>query len=112
LERRFEDVQSREIRVGQFVKVYNDENFPCDLLLINSSLPKGICYIETKGLDGETNLKQKISRPELVKLAESDQDLFKNLTRAQITCDMPNANLYKFQGVLALGQDNLPLSND
>lgn len=29
------------------------------MILINSNLPKGIAYVETKGLDGETNLKMK-----------------------------------------------------
>ena len=29
------------------------------MVVISSSLPKGICFVETKGLDGETNLKQK-----------------------------------------------------
>ena len=50
-------VRSREIQVGCLVKVYNNHNFPCDLILIKSSLPKGIAYVETKNLDGETNLK-------------------------------------------------------
>jgi len=43
------------------VKVFQDEFFPCDIVLLNSSLPKGIAYVETKGLDGETNLKAKQS---------------------------------------------------
>jgi hypothetical protein len=29
------------------------------MVLLNSSLAKGICYVETKNLDGETNLKHK-----------------------------------------------------
>jgi len=29
------------------------------MILLGSSLPKGIAYVETKGLDGETNLKMK-----------------------------------------------------
>jgi hypothetical protein len=40
--------------------------------MINSSLPKGICYVETKGLDGETNLKMKVSRAEVLNLAQDD----------------------------------------
>jgi len=41
------------------MKIKEDENFPCDMILLQSSLPKGVCYIETKNLDGETNLKSK-----------------------------------------------------
>ena len=49
----------QELHVGMIVKIKRDEYFPADLIIINSSGPKGICYIETKDLDGETNLKHK-----------------------------------------------------
>jgi magnesium-transporting ATPase (P-type) len=39
--------------------VNNDEHLPCDILVVKSSDSKGICYVETKNLDGETNLKIK-----------------------------------------------------
>lgn len=83
------------------------------MILLNTSLPKGIAYVETKGLDGETNLKQKISRSEVIPLVSSDANLFANLTGATITCDMPNADLYKFSGQLKLNDGALiPLGND
>lgn len=52
-------MRSQEIKVGSIVKVRENEFFPCDMLILNSSIPKGICYVETKNLDGETNLKHK-----------------------------------------------------
>lgn len=52
-------MQSLQLQVGCIVKVYEDQAFPADLILLKSSLPKSICYVETKNLDGETNLKQK-----------------------------------------------------
>ena len=56
---RFKKAAWSSIRVGKIIKVYEDQPFPCDMVLLNSSAPKGICYVETKNLDGETNLKHK-----------------------------------------------------
>ena len=53
------DTKSEDVQVGCFVKVKENQFFPCDMMLIASSLPKGIAYVETKNLDGETNLKHK-----------------------------------------------------
>ena len=36
-----------------------NERFPADLILIKSSDPTGVAYVETVNLDGETNLKHK-----------------------------------------------------
>lgn len=68
----FEEKLWSEIHVGQIVKVKQDEYFPADLILLNSSAPKGICYIETKNLDGETNLKHKTSIKQLIEIAKDD----------------------------------------
>ena len=42
------------------VKVLNDEEFPCDLVLLSSSNEEGQCHITTANLDGETNLKVRL----------------------------------------------------
>jgi magnesium-transporting ATPase (P-type) len=39
------------------VKIKKDEPIPADLIAFNSSADEGIVFIETKSLDGETNLK-------------------------------------------------------
>ena len=51
---------------GDILKVQDEEYIPADLVPLRSSDPKGECYIETKNLDGETNLKLKNSAKEVI----------------------------------------------
>ena len=43
------------------------------MMIIASSIPKGIAYVETKNLDGETNLKHKQVDKKVLKMAENEQ---------------------------------------
>lgn len=56
----------KNMKVGMVVKVEENQFFPADMILLYSSGPKGICYIETKNLDGETNLKHKVANKEVM----------------------------------------------
>jgi phospholipid-translocating ATPase len=55
----------RNVKIGQVIKVYEDQFFPADLLVIRSEGEDGLCYVETKNLDGETNLKHKFAPKEM-----------------------------------------------
>ena len=54
-------VKSGELILGEIIQVKKDGIFPADLLLMDSNLHDGICYIETGSLDGEKTLKIKYS---------------------------------------------------
>ena len=54
-------IKSGDLRMGEIVRVKQDGVFPSDLMLIDSNLPDGICFIETGTLDGEKTLKIKAS---------------------------------------------------
>jgi P-type E1-E2 ATPase len=55
----------KELHVGEIVKLKSDEFVPADMLLLHTSDPKGACFVETKNLDGETNLKIKSANKDL-----------------------------------------------
>ena len=54
-------IKSGDLNMGELVRVKQDGIFPSDLMLIDSNLPDGICFIETGTLDGEKTLKIKAS---------------------------------------------------
>ncbi len=67
----FKEVLWSELQVGDFVRVKSRQTVPADVVVVqvwepNPELPKGACYIETKSLDGETNLKFRSMLPCLI----------------------------------------------
>ncbi len=87
----------KDVQVGNILKVKNDKFFPADLILMSSSEPNGICYIETSNLDGETNLKIRSSHP-LTRNRVSASELSK--LRGHVLAEAPNRKLYEFRANL------------
>ena len=100
--------------MGEIIRVYKDSAFPADILLLRSEGVDGYCYVETKSLDGETNLKLKLAPPELNDkyIHQSKKDVFENMN-VTVEGDPPNANLYSYSGTWKEnGQEPLKLNVD
>ena len=107
------DIESGDLELGEIVIVEKDEIFPADLVLLDSPLPEGICFIETGSLDGEKTLKQKNPASDTIGkfLNETKNDnnennnnnenktWVKNLNiEGSCICDQPNPELYFLNG--------------
>ncbi|ABN66077.2 aminophospholipid-translocating ATPase [Scheffersomyces stipitis CBS 6054] len=103
----------KHIKVGDIIKVSENEAFPADVMLLaTSDTDNQEAFIETMDLDGETNLKSKCPHAEICKKFSNVTGL-KN-TKMLITVEDPNIDLYNFEGsfevndkVFALGPDNV-----
>lgn len=66
----------KQLFCGDLIKLDNDQPVPADLLILTTSDEKGIAYVETKNLDGETNLKQKQANKTMLEHFLLDDELF------------------------------------
>ncbi|KAK3330993.1 hypothetical protein B0H66DRAFT_84405 [Apodospora peruviana] len=94
---RFHKDAWKNLVVGDFVRIYNDDELPADIIILATSDPDGQCYVETKNLDGETNLKVRTA-------ARCGRTLkhARDCERAQfiVESEPPQPNLYKYNGAI------------
>ncbi|WOK95873.1 phospholipid-transporting ATPase 1 [Canna indica] len=93
----------KKICVGEVVKINADEAIPCDMVLLCTSDPNGIAYIQTMNLDGESNLKTRYARQETVSMVQEGK--FTGLIR----CEQPNRNIYEFTANMEFNGQRIPL---
>ncbi|KAI0230344.1 putative phospholipid-transporting ATPase IF [Lamellibrachia satsuma] len=92
-------LHSRDIQVGDIVKVPTNHAIPCDMVMLSSDNKDGYCYITTANLDGETNLKRFSSIKET-----RECDNVTSLTElcAVAECEQPTSDLYRFIGRITI----------
>ncbi|CAD8203960.1 unnamed protein product [Paramecium pentaurelia] len=108
---KFVTIPSSSLYVGQIIKVNQDEVIPADILILRSSEQKGICYVETKSLDGETNLKQKNVHIDLLQTYISDDCFGQEDKRIILKYQAPTPYLYQFIGETTTSQQKVSAMN-
>ncbi|KAM4707838.1 phospholipid-transporting ATPase ID-like [Discoglossus pictus] len=97
------------IRVGDIIKLEDNNFVTADLLLLSSSEPNSLIYIETAELDGETNLKVKQSLTVTGDLGEDLEQL--SQFDGTVVCEAPNNKLDTFTGTLTYKENKYSLDN-
>ncbi|TRY95010.1 hypothetical protein DNTS_004667 [Danionella cerebrum] len=107
---RFVETRWLNLQVGDVVRIKKNDFIPADILLLSSSNPNSLCYVETAELDGETNLKFKMGQKVTdERLQEEDQlARFNGL----IMCEEPNNRLDKFVGTMIWDAQSYSLDLD
>ncbi|KAI7888933.1 uncharacterized protein EV154DRAFT_604382 [Mucor mucedo] len=103
LDQRWSKTYWQNLKVGDFVILRNDDAVPADIVVLSSSEPDGLCYVETQNLDGETNLKIKRSLQATNEI-KTPEDC--ELAKFYIESEPPHANLYSYNGVLKWKVEN------
>ncbi|KAJ3309397.1 hypothetical protein HDV04_006184 [Boothiomyces sp. JEL0838] len=101
---KFVETLWKDVKVGDIVRVENGQNFPSDLVIISTSEPDSLCYIETSNLDGETNLKIRQGLPETGHML-SPEAVAK--LQGTIETELPNNSLYTFKATLRFAGQEL-----
>jgi len=95
------------LRVGDIIRVKRDDFIPADLIMLcNSDIKKGQAFIETKNLDGETNLKPKIVNSDLKEKLKTLNGCFTEFNNCNIISEPPNTYITKFKGFMQFENGN------
>ncbi|XP_019062342.1 phospholipid-transporting ATPase FetA isoform X2 [Fukomys damarensis] len=107
---RMEEDKWMNVQVGDIIKLKNNQRVTADILLLSSSEPYSLAYVETAELDGETNLKVK----QAISVTSDLEDNLELLSAfdGEVKCDPPNNKLDKFAGILTYKGQKYLLDHD
>ncbi|XP_068594421.1 phospholipid-transporting ATPase ID-like [Brachionichthys hirsutus] len=110
IDRKLQSEKWMDVQVGDIIKLENNQFVTADLLLLCSSEPLNLVYIETAELDGETNLKVRQALTETGDLGDDIERLAD--FNGEVRCEPPNNRLDRFKGTLTYADQKYPLDNE
>ncbi|EQC33287.1 hypothetical protein SDRG_09268 [Saprolegnia diclina VS20] len=99
----FECIAWKDLCVGDCVEVRDKEVAPADLVILATG-NDGVCYIETKSLDGETNLKLREAVLQ-ERFAVETHQYGQRLQSLKFENEEPNADIHKYHGAVHIADD-------
>lgn len=97
-----------DVRVGDIVKILDNEPIPADILICATSEDEDVAFVETKNLDGETNLKSRHAVPSLAHMNNAKECADKR-NKFQINCDRPDTDMYRLNANVTLNDYTSPV---
>jgi len=104
----WKDTPWEDVAVGDFVLIGDDEQLPADILICSTSEDENVAFVETKNLDGETNLKSR-NAVALLTHIRSAEDCVSKHNSFRIDCDRPDTNMYRLNAAVRVGEQTFPV---
>lgn len=100
----------QDVKVGDVLLIERDTPIPADIVILHASGVDGAAHVETKSLDGETNLKSKKPVQLILQHAKNEASIAQ--LEADFVVEDPNLDLYKFDGRVSIAGQTLPLTSN
>lgn len=105
---RWKDKAWEDVAVGDFIKIMNNESIPADILICSTSEEENVAFVETKNLDGETNLKSRNAVPAFTHL-RTPEDCASTHNTFRVEADRPDTNMYKLNAAVKVEEQAFPV---